>query len=129
MATFTELQSIDNPKKAVYHLRDLSRYGYTIIDWSFIEKIASLHFGDTFPQLKLCFTHRIDTCLASMFEEEAGQLMKTLPKTMTALERPTRLEEGEMLAYRITLLQILASIVRALHNKDTIILRDGHLAT
>lgn len=126
METSALLHSIDDPQKAVRYLRDLCHV--QAFDWSLTEAVASLHFDDTFPQLKLCFKHRIDTCLAKMFDEEADQLMKTLPGMMIVSEQPSYLKECQMLAYRITLLRTLACILRALHNRDTVTLTIGDLS-
>ncbi len=122
MDTLVSLRRVDDPKKAVGFLRSLADHG-SPIGWQLIEEIAGIHFTDALPALRLHFACRNDTGLAYYFEALGKDLHSTLAQEMTCPRNPLPANEAEMRAYRITLLTMLAQIVRALHNRDEAVVR------
>ncbi len=127
METLVALHRIDDPKKAVSLLRSLADHR-SPIGWQLVEEITGIHFGDDLPQLRLHFVHRNDTGIASYLESLAAELTAVIVEGMTRAKDPLSPREAEMCAYRITLLRMLAHILRALHNQEEAVVDVGQSA-
>lgn len=124
METLISLRRVDDPKKAVAYLRDLA-VQQSGIGWTLVEELAGIHCSDALPTLRRHFAHRNDTGLASCLEDEAAQLESAIVEDMTRPDHPLSSGEAEMRAYRITLLRLLAHILRALHNREEAVVEIG----
>ncbi len=122
MQTLVSLARIDDAKKAVSLLRSYASHG-TPIGWRLVEEIAGIHFGDALPTIRLHFAHQNDTGLATLFEAHAAELSATIIEGMTRSQDPFTPHAAEMFAYRIALLELLARMVRALHNREEVVVQ------
>ncbi len=116
MNVYPSYDRIDDPKKAVVHLRKLVTERIEI-PWTLVEQIAGIHFLDTIPRLREHLKHKNDTGLATLFEEEARRLTDSLVDCMTSAA-PVSSTEAEMRAFRITLLRTLTGNMLALNARE-----------